>query len=98
MALRLELHPAAIEEAGEAYQRYAQRSPAAADRFLAELDHAYQQILQRPEGWSRYLHGTRCYILRRYPFVVVFNKVAESVHVLAVAHARRRPGYWKQRL
>ncbi len=40
----LEFHPRAIEEARAARRWYARRSPAAAGRFLAELDRAMEQI------------------------------------------------------
>lgn len=41
-----------------------------------------------------YLADTRRYLLRRFPFFVVFREVADRVQIVAVAHARRRPGYW----
>lgn len=35
--------------------------------------------------------------LRRFPYRVVFMELEESIRVLAVAHERRRPGYWLER-
>lgn len=35
--------------------------------------------------------------LNRFPFHVFFEVVGEKVVVLAVAHERRRPGYWRAR-
>jgi plasmid stabilization system protein ParE len=94
----LEIHPRAALEAREARRWYARRSVAVANRFISELDHAIAQITAAPQQWSPYLHGTRVYRLRRYPFLVVYESSAVLVRVIAVAHARRRPGYWRRRL
>ena len=37
-------------------------------------------------------------VLRRFPLVIVFRKTAAGVEIIAVAHGRRRPGYWRERL
>jgi len=93
----LEFHPAAVEEARAARQWYQDRSPAAADAFIAELDAALERIADAPERFPVYLHGTRRYLLHRFPYIVVFRRTQSAVHVIAVAHGRRRPGYWKGR-
>jgi len=46
------------------------------------------------EAAAPYLADTRRYLLRRFPFFVVFREVDDRVQIVAVAHARRRPGYW----
>ena len=95
--LALEFHPEAVAEAHAAREWYAARSQSAADRFVAELDHAIEQILDGPSQWPLYLHGTRQYILRRFPYLVVYRQTSSTVQVIAVAHGRQRPGYWKRR-
>jgi toxin ParE1/3/4 len=95
--LSVEIHPAAIAEARAARQWYEVRSSDAARAFLAELDIAIESIRTSPELYSPYLHGTRRYLLRRYPYLVVYRVIATTVQVIAVAHGRRRPGYWKDR-
>ena len=94
----LEIHPQAIREAQAARRRYARHSIAAANQFMAELDRAVAQITNAPKSWPPHLHGTRVYRLRRYPFMVVYFEEIASVQIIAVAHARRRPSYWKRRL
>lgn len=34
----------------------------------------------------------------RFPYRVVYVVVAANVDVIAVAHAKRRPGYWRDRV
>jgi plasmid stabilization system protein ParE len=97
-ALPVELHPEAIAEAWEARLWYAQRSPTAALRFLNELDRAIEEVSQNPLRWPTHLHGTRRYRLRRFPYLLVYRVVAdERVQIIACQHARRRPGYWRDR-
>jgi hypothetical protein len=36
-------------------------------------------------------------VLRRFPFVVFYSIDGASIDVYAVAHAKRRPGYWLDR-
>jgi hypothetical protein len=35
--------------------------------------------------------------MRRFPYLVVYREVSTGLQVIAVAHGRRRPGYWKNR-
>jgi plasmid stabilization system protein ParE len=88
----------AIEEAEAAARWYAERSSSAAVGFADEVDAAIAAIEQTPEAWPPYDHGTRHYLLRRYPFSVVYRIEETRILVVAVTHGRRRPGYWASRL
>ena len=90
-------HPDAIAEAQAAYRWYREQNEAAAEAFLAELDRAVELISEGPLRWPTYLHSTRRFLLRRFPFGVIFRQAGEAVQIVAVAHARRKPGYWKDR-
>lgn len=98
MTRRLEYLDEALDEAEEAARWYAERSPMAAAGFTDELDVAAAAIEQAPEAWPPYDHGTRRFPLRRFPYYLVYRIDPTRVVVLAIAHARRRPGYWKDRL
>ena len=93
----LEIHPEAVEEARAAREWYEARSPAAAESFVEELDDAMERIAGAPESWGYYLHGARACLLHRFPYIVVYRQFEESIQVVAIAHGRRRPGYWKDR-
>ncbi len=75
---------------------YAQRGPSAAEAFIAELNDAVARIGESPETWPRYPGGTRRF-LRRFPFSVVYRVEDDVVYVVAVAHAKQRPEYWRRR-
>lgn len=97
MPLELEYLDEAVIDAEEAARWYAERSPSAAIRFSIELDDAEAAILDRPEAWPAVGAGNRRYLLRRFPFSIVYRVEPLKVVIVAVAHARRRPGYWKHR-
>ena len=77
---------------------YQQRSADAAFEFVTELSDALQDIRQAPDRWPQYLHGTRRYVLNRFPFSIIYLDSPESVMIIAVAHSKRKPGYWKRHL
>jgi len=90
-------HPEAVLEARAAREWYRERSEAAADGFVAELDAAIAQILASPDRWPLYIPPTRRFLFRRYPYFVVYQATENAVQILAVAHGHRRPGYWRAR-
>jgi plasmid stabilization system protein ParE len=91
------IHPAAFEEADAATDWYVQRSRRAAECFLDELDAAVDQIPRNPGQYPSYDFGTRRMVLRRFAFVIIFREAAVRVEIIAIAHGRRRPGYWQDR-
>ena len=88
----------ALAEAEDAARWYAEFSPAAAAGFASELDAATQAIAEAPNAWPSHVHGTRRFLLRRFPYSVVYRAEPTRLIVIAVAHARRRPGYWSHRM
>ena len=96
--MHVDIHPEALSEAQAANRWYRERSASAADAYLAELDQAVEAIAENPELWPRYVHGTRRYLFHRFPFYLVYRKTAGKIEIIAVAHGRRKPGYWKNRM
>jgi plasmid stabilization system protein ParE len=98
MQLVLDVHPDAGAEAEAGVLWYRERSIRAAERFLAELDRAVDLIIEAPNRWPKYLHGTRRYVLLKFPYSVIYRASETQITIYAFAHAKRRPGYWKERL
>jgi plasmid stabilization system protein ParE len=93
----LELLPAALAEAEEAAVWYAERDPRVSARFAEELDAALNRIAEAPDRWPLYLHGTRRVRLTRFPYLVAYREETTRILVVAIAHAKRKPGYWRKR-
>jgi toxin ParE1/3/4 len=94
----LEIHPDALLEAEAGVTWYLERSRGAAEHFLAELERALEAILEAPDRWPPYYRDTRRYVLYKFPYSVIYRAFGTVVRIYALAHARRRPGYWKERL
>jgi plasmid stabilization system protein ParE len=97
-ATDVEIHPDALIEADAGVAWYLERSLGAAERFFAEVERAFEAILEAPERWPLHLHGTRRYLLYKFPYCVIYQASGSVVRIYAVAHTKRRPGYWKARL
>jgi len=92
-------HSEASAEYDAAFDWYLQRSPDAALQFDAEVDRALAEIIAAPRRWAEGPHSTRRFLLRRFPFTLIYREqTAGEIQILAIAHTSRKPGYWKQRL
>lgn len=88
---------AAEQETEAAFDWYYERSPHAAQAFFDELDKVISRICEAPERWPKYEKTCRRYIFPRFPFQLIYRFVDNTVQVVAVAHGRRKPNYWKAR-
>jgi plasmid stabilization system protein ParE len=76
---------------------YRQRNYEASARFLSEIYDALENLAQWPQRWPFYQYGTCRFVLHRFPFSVIYRDEPAAVSIVAVAHHKRRPGYWKDR-
>ena len=90
-------HLEARLEALEAHDYYAEKSVTLGEAFEAELANAINAIASNPQIWASYLFGTQRYLMRRFPFVIVYRHKPDHIEIIAVAHGYQRPGYWKGR-
>jgi len=97
-ARQIGFHPAAVEEALAAARWYRVRSRRAAESFVTEITQALDRIADAPQRWPADLTGTRKVRLPCFPFRIIYRETGETIQILAVAHAKRRPGYWSGRL
>jgi hypothetical protein len=71
--------------------------------FLDDLDAAVEQVVQyaphlgSPRGIDPDL-GVRRVFFKRFPYSLFFIELPTRYRVLAVAHLRRRPFYWHDRI
>lgn len=62
--------------------------------FVAEFERAANLVLANPMLGAVFRGDCRRYVLRRFPYGIIYQLAGNEVRVLAVAHQRRRPGYW----
>jgi plasmid stabilization system protein ParE len=78
---------------------YAERT-GLGEEFLAEVDRVFAKIADRALRYPLW-RADRPYRkarVRRFPYAVFFLAETERVVVMAVAHQKRRPGYWLRRI
>ncbi len=97
--MRARLLPSAREEVRAAAGWYESKREGLGVDFLAMLDEALSAIAEAPLTGAvlRVDRDYRRRRLRRSPYLVIDRVAKGTVTVVAVAHERRRPGYWTRR-
>ena len=84
------------------------RSPDAVARFRAAVDHVFDRIEENSSQFPEHgllvvqnggalLYAVRRALVRGFPYVIFFYVRRGVAIVLAIAHGRRKPGYWSER-
>jgi hypothetical protein len=96
-------HPAATEELVAAIEWYHRQRAGLGRELYGALTAAVDTIMMWPAaapvlpGW----HGlpvVRSKHVEVFPYRIIYIATDADIAMVAYAHMRRRPGYWKQRL
>lgn len=87
----------AREEAFAAADYYELQAAGLGAEFFRVLDGAIDLILASPGAGAEYELQTRRLVLPRFPYTVFYEIDGDELLIVAVAHQRRRPGYWHRR-
>jgi toxin ParE1/3/4 len=69
----------------------------AAEDFADEVEQAIRLIESFPNAGINAPHKTRVFTLRKFPYRLVYRAEPEHVRIIAVAHQRRKPSFWRGR-
>ncbi len=95
--MRLRVLSPALDEIAEIATRYHSESPSAAARFFDEFDRLKALVRSNPYIGQQNDDGSRGFTFRNFPFDLVYEIRSEAIVVTAIAHHRRKPGYWSER-
>jgi plasmid stabilization system protein ParE len=95
--MKLEFHPDAELELLESAFCYEIEVPGLGERLSAEVKRVTELLLSHPELGPAVDSERRQFVLSRLPFTIIYATTSDTLYVLAVAHQRRRPGYWRSR-
>ena len=93
----------ARQEVQEAARRYGQQRAQLRAEFLAAVDEVVDRLVRlarhlgTPPGIDPSL-GVERMFMKRFPYSVYFIELPTRFRILAFAHARREPFYWKDRI
>ena len=93
----------AEDELIEAQRWYETQRPGLGQEFRSAIDEGMERLLKAPLAASPIVNlpssiGARRVLVKRFPYSIVFIEHGEDLWVVAFAHHRRRPGYWRERL
>lgn len=102
--MRIELHPEAQQELDSAALWYDAQRPGLGEEFLDAISATFIRILDSPASFPTWPNvgsaptPIRRALAERFPYAIAFESSADRVAILAVAHAKRRPLYWIERV
>ena len=90
-------HPEAAEELADAAGFYESRVGGLGAAFADAVEQAITLIREYPEIGTPFGRSRRRVLVRGFPYAVIDEHRPDGILVLAFAHVRRRPGYWRAR-
>ena len=98
MTKPVEVIDAALAEVAEAVDWYLQSDERVAQAFAEEYTRAIRSVGRYFSSFPPYLYGTKRHLFAKYPYQLVIRELPDRLQIVAVAHLRRKPGYWMRRL
>src|SRR5260221_12307587 len=98
--MNVRFEPEAAAERRAAASWYEKQRPRLGLAFLEAIDVVVAQIVDAPHSFPavHYAPRARRVVAHRFPYLVVYVVREDTIHVVAVADAKREPGYWIDRL
>jgi len=89
---------AAQAELDAAVDYYAEHaSDRVAEAFLQDVLQTRQRLIEHPEIGKSISKRLRALTFRHFPYSLIYRLSADTISIHAIAHQRRRPGYWAGR-
>lgn len=90
--------PEADAELTEAREWYSHRRKDLDLEFMQCIDGSLSQIGSDPLLFPVVYGSLRRAVVRRFPFVILYEVAASEIQIIAVFHSRRNPDVWKSRV
>ncbi|MEW6349377.1 MAG: type II toxin-antitoxin system RelE/ParE family toxin [Thermodesulfobacteriota bacterium] len=92
------IHGQAKVELSEAIAFYEHRQSGLGQALQKEVERVVQAIQRHPKSSPPYKDtGFRHQPVRRFPYVIFYVELTDTIWIAAVAHQKRRPDYWRRR-
>ena len=96
--MRLTIAPAALDELHSATAFYTARADAQLGQaFAAEFERVTSLLLNNPKLGRVFRSNKRRFVMRRFPYNVIYQVAPDELRIIAISHQSRRPGYWAGR-
>lgn len=94
---RLIVRPEAAAELSEAVDWYEARQPGLGQDLVVEIHQCLEDILRFPESYPIMHRTARMAVVKRFPYLVIYQVEPDRIQVLAIFHAKRDPRSWQTR-
>ena len=98
MDYKIELHETAEEELWEAIDWYDQQKNKLGREFAKAIEEFVAKIKTQPFLFPKIKKNKRKAVLKRFPYIIVFEIIGETIFILAIFHTKRNPKIWQKRL
>lgn len=96
--MRYEFHPAALREFQFAATYYESQQCGLGVRFMEAVKSAVEHIVASPQSWRVLEENVRRYLIKVFPYAVLYTVENDYVLIVAIMHCNREPGYWHHRI
>ncbi len=95
--MKVEFHPLAVKELSDAALFYEGKARGLGDDFVNEVQRLLEVLQTHPELGRSAPGAVRTVSTRRFPYTIIYRASGDRLFLLAIAHQRRRPRYWRSR-
>lgn len=97
MSLSVEFHPDAQEDLYGAMDWYNNERAGLGSTFVTAVERTVQTVAASPMVGSSVGKELRRILVPTFPYSVIYAVEEQRLWIVAVAHFRRRPTYWRDR-
>lgn len=94
--MRIKISSSARKELVDAIRYHEREREGFGEELAEEIDRAVRLIAERPLVGSEIGEGERKFTVDRFRYNVIYRVEEKTVFVLAIAHHRRKPNYWRE--
>jgi plasmid stabilization system protein ParE len=96
--MKFEFLPEADEEFREASRYYESEALGVGLAFIAEVHRVISMVISHPLAAPKIRGTIRSKVLLHFPYNLFYSIESDLILIVAVAHQKRRPIYWRNRL
>ena len=91
-------HPLAQQELNDAIGYYKTQDKAIALEFLNTVESSTNLLTRYPELGLKLRGSVRRLVISKFPYSLVYRLLDdEKIYILAIAHHKQKPNYWRKR-
>ncbi|MCP4755005.1 MAG: type II toxin-antitoxin system RelE/ParE family toxin [Proteobacteria bacterium] len=98
MKYKLIVTPEAEDDLSKAFTWYEERRKGLGHDFLLQVDAAFRFIERNPFVFPEVYKKTRRYLIKRFPYKILYRVVDPKIVVLAIIYGGRDPEWIRKRM